>query len=44
MRKIKIFSVCVCLFGPPPSLPNLQYASALHINQSFSKKGVPAQP
>ena len=33
-----------CPFGPLPSLPNVQCASALHINQSLSKMGVPTGP
>ena len=42
-RKIKhkILSVCAC--GPLPSLPNMQCASMLHINQTSSEMGVPAQ-
>ena len=36
MRKLIKFSLCP--FGPPPSLP-----SALHMNQTPSKKETPAQ-
>ena len=36
-----MLSVCAC--GPLPSLPNMQCASTLHINQTSSEMGVPAQ-
>ena len=41
-EKIKHKILSVCLFGPSLSLPNVQCATALHINQNFSKMGVPS--
>ena len=42
-RKIKHKILCVCACGPLPSLPNIHCASMLHINQTSSEMGVPAQ-
>lgn len=44
LEKIKHKTLSLCLFGPPPSLPNVQCAYALYINQSSLKTGVAAQP